>query len=386
MQKRKICVITGTRAEYGLLYWLMKDIKNSDILELQVIATGTHLIKEFGHTVDEIYHDGFDVNELVNSQVDGDSNKSMAKSLGLGIISMTDALDRLQPDIVILLGDRYEILAAAQSSSLLGFPIAHISGGELTSGAVDDWIRHSITKASWWHFVAAEAYQKRVIQLGENPERVFNVGDPGLDSIRLIEDFSVKEIEKDLNIKIKKPFFLVTFHPATLGEIDPSKAFEELLSALDSFPNSLIIMTKPNADAGSRKISDLAEKWTKLNKKRVRYISSLGQKRYLSLMKICSAVIGNSSSGIVEAPALKIPTVNIGPRQNGRLRASSIIDCSENTLEIVSSIETALSNDFQKSLIKTVSKYGDSNASKSILKILSSVSLPKTLEKEFYDH
>jgi UDP-hydrolysing UDP-N-acetyl-D-glucosamine 2-epimerase len=382
---RRICIVTGSRAEYGLLQWLMTDIKEDSQLDLQIIATGMHLSPEFGSTVNQILLDGFTVNEYVESLVSSDTNVGMVKSLGLGTISMADALRRLSPDIVVLLGDRYEILAAAQAAALMGIPIAHLYGGEVTEGAVDDWIRHSITKASWWHFVASESYRNRVIQLGEKPDRVFNVGAPGLDSFSRIKLLDKNELEAQLELPLTSPLFLVTYHPATLGDEAPTSAFNKVLAALDLFQNATVLLTKPNADAGGRELATLAEEWADKNSHRARCFTSLGQLRYLSAMKFSNIVIGNSSSGIIEAPAIKVPTVNIGPRQDGRLKASSIIDCGDSTEEIVSAISKAMSLSFCQTLSTTISLYGNIGASAAIKKVLANECLPKTLKKKFYD-
>lgn len=382
---RKICVVTGSRAEYGLLRWLMQEIKLDATTQLQLLVTGMHLAPEFGCTFSEIVEDGFAIDEMVESQLSSDTRIGMVKSLGLGMIGCADAFKRLQPDIVVLLGDRYEILAAAQAASLLGIAVGHISGGEVTQGAVDDWIRHSISKASWWHFVAAESYRKRVIQLGELPERVYNVGDPALDSIRNLSFHGKEELEQELGISLGQPLFMVTYHPATLGKLPAEKAFAELLSALDLFPEASIIITKPNADAGGRLLAKMADSWAKERKAPTRCVASLGQLRYLSLVRLADAVIGNSSSGIVEAPVFKVGTVNIGSRQDGRLRAQSIIDCEDDCASIHRSILRSLSVEFRSELPDTKSLYGDCNASHQILEILKSSSIPQHLSKRFYD-
>ena len=385
MNKRKICIVTGSRAEYGLLRWLMFGVEAESALTLQLLVTGMHLAPEFGLTADEIVADGFAIDEKVESQLASDTRIGMVKSLGLGMICCADAFHRLQPDIVVLLGDRYEILAAAQAASLLGIPVGHISGGEVTEGAVDDWIRHAITKASWWHFVAAEPYRQRVIQLGEAPERVYNVGDPGLDSVRKLPLLNQATLEADLEIALNHPLFVVTYHPATLGKLPCEQAFQELLSALDRFPDASVILTKPNADAGGRLIGSMAEIWAKDRKAPTRCVISLGQLRYLSLVRLADAVIGNSSSGIVEAPALKVPTVNIGSRQDGRLRALSIIDCDEDSTLIYAAIQRAISPEFRSGLADTISLYGDCDASLQIMNILASSSIPLQLSKGFHD-
>jgi UDP-hydrolysing UDP-N-acetyl-D-glucosamine 2-epimerase len=385
MYKRKICVVTGTRAEYGLLYWLMKEIQADEDLELQIIATGAHLSPEFGLTYKVIESDGFEIDEKVEMLLSSDTAVGITKSLGLATIGFADAYDRLKPDIVVLLGDRYEILAAAQAALVARLPIAHISGGETTEGVIDEAIRHAVTKMASVHFVAAEPYRKRVIQIGENPERVLNVGDLGIDNIARLQLLNKSELERELNFRFGKPTFLVTFHPATLLANDIEKGIKALLEALDYFPEAKIIITRANADEGGRLINDYLEQYALKNPSRVLLKTSLGQVRYLSVMKYCDLVIGNSSSGIVEAPALKKATVNIGERQTGRLKAGSIIDCSEDSKEVVSSIEKALSSEFQISLNKAESLYGNCNASVKIKEYIKTLSLKDILIKKFYD-
>jgi UDP-N-acetylglucosamine 2-epimerase (non-hydrolysing)/GDP/UDP-N,N'-diacetylbacillosamine 2-epimerase (hydrolysing) len=382
---RRIAVVTGSRAEYGLLYWLMRAIDADPALALQLVVTGMHLAPEFGLTVEEIRRDGFAIADCVETQLSSDSRAGMAKSLGLGIVSMTDALRRLAPHIVVVLGDRYEILAAAQAAALLGIPVAHISGGEVTEGAVDDWIRHSVTKAAWWHFVAAEPYRRRVIQLGEDPARVFNVGDTGLDAINRLEALSRPVLSAELGLDLAPPLFLATYHPATLGELPPATAFAEMLSALDRFPQATVVLTKPNADAGGRELAAMADDWAERNTGRARCVASLGQRRYLSLMRQADLVVGNSSSGIVEAPPMKVATVNVGTRQKGRLYARSILHCGETTDDIAAAIEEALSPVFRAQVQDTESLYGDCNATDAIHRILATADLPIVLAKTFHD-
>jgi UDP-N-acetylglucosamine 2-epimerase (non-hydrolysing)/GDP/UDP-N,N'-diacetylbacillosamine 2-epimerase (hydrolysing) len=385
MSQRRICVATGSRAEYGLLRNVMGLLRDDNRADLSLLVTGMHLVPEFGMTVDEIIADGFPVSERVESQFASDTPSGMVKSLGVGVVGCTDSLERLAPDVVVLLGDRYEIFAVAMAASFLGIPVAHICGGEVTEGAVDDWIRHAITKAAWWHFVAAEPYRRRVIQLGESPERVFCVGTPGLDSVDHLARLDRKTLEDYLGLKFLQHIFLVTYHPATLGDSDPKTAFSALLDALDHFKDATVILTHPNADAGGRALALMADAWAERNADRARCVVSLGQERYLSLMRHADAVIGNSSSGIVEAPALKVPTVNIGPRQDGRLRATSIIDCDETYEEIVRAIESALSQSFRDCLPGTTSVYGDPGSSARITEHLLTLPLPDRLRKIFHD-
>jgi UDP-hydrolysing UDP-N-acetyl-D-glucosamine 2-epimerase len=385
MAKRRIAVVTGSRAEYGVLYWLLRELQDDPRVSLQLIVTGAHLCPEFGLTVHDIESDGFEIAEVVECQLSSDTRAGMAKSLALGAMSMPDALRRLQPQILVACGDRYEILAAAQAAALMGIPIAHISGGEVTEGAVDDWIRHCITKASWWHFPAAEPYRRRIIQLGESPERVFAVGDPALDAIRRLTSVERTPLERELGMSLQSPVFLVTYHPATLSELAPRESLRRTLVALEQFPHARIVLTRPNADAGARELAAQAEQWSARHSDRSRCFTSLGQVRYLSVMRLASVVIGNSSSGIIEAPALKVPTVNIGPRQKGRLRATSIVDCDETTEATVAAITQVLSPQFQRTLPDTRSLYGDGDACVRIKDILAAAVLPKVLAKEFHD-
>ena len=314
-----------------------------------------------------------------------DSSVGIAKSVGLGVISFSDAISTLSPDILVLLGDRFEILAAAQAAMIMNIPIAHISGGEITEGAIDDRIRHAITKMADFHFVASEIYRRRVIQMGEQPEQVINCGDPGLDNFRRLQLLTRDELEKALNFHLGTPTFLVTYHPVTSGVTNPQKEMQELLNALDQFPSAQIIMTKPNADVGGRIISKMVDEYSRKNSGSVHMSVSLGQLRYLSAMKHSDVVIGNSSSGIVEAPAIKKPTVNIGKRQTGRLKAQSIIDCDANEESIVNGIKKAISNEFKHTLAGTHSLYGDCNASSQIKEYLKQVHCGREMSKIFFD-
>lgn len=382
---RKICIVTGSRAEYGLLYWLMKEIQADPALQLQIIATGMHLSPEFGLTYQAIEADGFAIDAKVEMLLSSDTAVGIAKSMGLGLIGFADALARLKPDILVVLGDRFEILAASQAALVANIPIAHISGGEITEGAIDDSIRHAISKLSNFHFVAAESYRKRVIQMGESPEQVVNCGDPGLDNFERLKLLSKKELEESLGFQLSTPTFLVTYHPATLGHVAPEKGMEELIKALDRFPQAKVILTKPNADTGGRVLSRMVDAYAAANPERVFAATSLGQLRYLSAMRHCDAVVGNSSSGIVEAPAIKKPTVNIGNRQKGRLMAESIINCREDADEIAQAITLALSDEFRRKLAKTESLYGNCDASAQIKRYLKEVSLGSSSAKHFYD-
>lgn len=384
MSRRKICVVTGTRAEYGLLYWLMKEIDADPDLQLQLIATGMHLSPEFGLTYKMIEADGFKIDEKVEMLLSSDTPVGIAKSIGLGVIGFADAYERLKPDIVVLLGDRYEIFAAAQAAMVARIPIAHIHGGELTEGVIDESIRHSITKMSQIHFVTTEEYKKRVIQLGEQPHSVINVGAPGLDHIKKLHLLSKEELEDSIDFKLGKVNFLVTVHPVTLKN-NTEHFIEEVLNALDAFPYATIIFTKANSDTDGRIINQKIDEYMMKNQHRVKVFTTLGQLRYFSLLQYVDVVIGNSSSGIIEVPVFKKPTVNIGDRQRGRLKSISIIDCGETSEEIVQAIKVALSSEFQEILQQSNSVYGDGNASKRMKEVLKEISLENILLKKFYD-
>ena len=376
---RKIAVFTGTRAEYGLLYWLLKDLQQDSNVELQLLVSAMHLSPEFGMTYQQIETDGFTITEKVEMLLSSDSAVGTAKSIGLGVLGFADALERMKPDVLVVLGDRFEALAVTQAAMILRIPIAHIHGGEITEGAYDDAIRHAITKLSLLHFTSTEAHRNRVIQLGEHPSRVFNVGAVGLDHLQRSKMFSLAELSASLNFKLEQPYFLVTYHPVTLAS-EPAKAsFENLLKALDAFPQHQIILTYPNADDGGREIIPLLEAYAKQQPSRVLAIPSLGQKRYLSAVKHAAAVVGNSSSGIIEVPSFKVPTVNIGERQRGRLAAESVFSCPSNTAAIIETLQLGLKSD----LTQVVNPYGKGKASEAILKQLKAADL--SVVKTFYD-
>lgn len=385
MTKRKICVVTGTRAEYGLLYWLMKEIQLDDELELQIIATGQHLSPEFGLTYKNIEADGFAINAKVEMLLSSDSPVGIAKAIGLGTIGFADALDRLQPDIMVLLGDRFEALSAAQAAMVLRIPIAHIHGGETTEGAVDEAIRHSITKMSQIHFVSEPEYRDRVIQLGENPKRVFEVGAAGRDNIVRLKLLSLSELEKQLNFSLGDKFFLVTYHPETLTGKSSINALKILFAAFDEFPDHKIIFTQANSDAGGRIINDTISEYVAKNKKRMLLVKSLGQLRYLSAMKLCAAVVGNSSSGLLEAPVLHVPTVNIGDRQKGRKRSQSVIDCEEDKQRLIEAIRLAESREFLQRMQKMKIPHTDGKIAIRMKDILKKAELSDICQKKFYD-
>jgi UDP-hydrolysing UDP-N-acetyl-D-glucosamine 2-epimerase len=385
MIKRKVAVVTGARSEYGLLYWLLKELLQNEEFDLQLIVTGAHLKKELGFTVQTIEDDGFSIHAKIEILETEDSPLGISKSLGRAVGGLAEALDQLQPDILLLLGDRYETLAAAQAGLIARIPIAHIHGGELTEGAVDDSMRHAITKMANLHFVSAEPYRRRVIQLGEQPEYVFTVGATSLDHLRHLKLLEREELEKMLDFPLGKCSFLTTYHSATLSNQPQDERVKEWLQALDYFPDAQIIITYPGADAQWRVIVDLIEAYAKSQPGRVLLSKSLGQLKYLSVMSCVDLVVGNSSSGLIEAPSFKVPTVNIGDRQKGRLRADSVIDCEENANSIRQAIRKALSNDFKNSLINTTNPLGDGNTTKKIITQLRQINLNHLRQKRFYD-
>lgn len=386
MSSRSICIVTGTRAEYGLLYWLMKEIAADLDLQLQIIATGMHLSPEFGLTYQQIEADGFTIDAKVEMLLSSDSPVGIAKSIGLGVIGFADVLDQLKPDILVVLGDRFEILAAAQAAMVARIPIAHIHGGEATEGLIDEAIRHAVSKMSHLHFTAAEPYRKRVIQLGEIPERVFNVGAIGLDNFEKLNLLSRSELESVLNFSLNPgPVILCTYHPLTLVEGGAGVGMRKLLESLDRFKNSKVLFTKGNADTDGRIVNKMIDDYAAKNANRVAAFVNLGQVRYLSLLCEADVVLGNSSSGILEAPTARTPTVNIGDRQRGRLKAPSVIDCDGAADAISAAIEKALSPEFQKIAAVGKTFFGEGGASKCIKQILKETPLDGILLKRFYD-
>jgi UDP-hydrolysing UDP-N-acetyl-D-glucosamine 2-epimerase len=382
MQRRKICVITGTRAEYGLLFRLMKAIQDDPELELQIIVTGMHLSPEFGLTYKVLYDDGFQISAKVEMLLSSDTPVGIAKSIGLGVIGFADAINTLKPDMLVLLGDRFEILAATQAALVARIPVAHIAGGDTTEGVFDEAIRHSITKMSHLHFVTNEAAARRVRQLGENPEHIYTVGSPGIDQIKRLKLLSRKEFEKELGFTFQKQNYLVTFHPVTLDSLPSGTQFQELLNALDSLGNEVgVIFTKPNADTDGRAISRMIDEYV-ASRHHAKSYTSLGQLRYLSAIAHVDVVVGNSSSGLYEVPSFRKPTVNIGDRQKGRLQASSVINCKPVSTDIIRAIREALTKD----CTNTVNPYGDGNSTQKIVTALKSIpDFSTLLKKHFFD-
>jgi len=380
---RKIAFVTGTRAEYGLLYWTMKEVQAQGAT-LQLIATGAHLSKAHGYTISQIEADGFTIDVKVDMQLAGDSRVEITQAMGRAVSGMASALTQLKPDIVVLLGDRYEILAAASAAAMLNIPIAHIHGGEITEGAIDEAMRHAISKLSYWHFASAAPYAKRLIQMGEDPSRVFTVGAPGIDNIARLELLDRPALEKELGLALTSPLLLVTYHPETMSRMPVDAQCAALTRALDAFPNATLIMSGSNADAGGLAVNAALETFAKAKPQRLWRIS-YGSRNYLSLMKEANVVIGNSSSGVIETPALGRATVNIGDRQKGRLRAPSVIDCPCDTQAIIQAIKHALASEFHASL-ETSSLFGvPGKVAPAIAKHLLSVFVPVSPIKPFHD-
>lgn len=383
---RKICIVTGTRAEWGLLYNLAKEIKKDKELQLQLIVTGMHLSTEFGLTYNIIEQE-FKIDKKIEIILSSDTPIGICKSMGLAQISMCEAIEDLKPNIIVVLGDRYEIFSCVASAMIYNIPIAHLHGGEATEGLIDEAIRHSITKMSHMHFVANEEYKKRIIQLGEQPQYVFNVGGFGVDYIMSQKLLNRESLESIINFKFHKYNFLVTFHPVTLENKTSEYQFNELLKALEDVASKDdvgIIFTKSNSDTNGRIINNMIDKFVDKNINAISF-TSMGQLNYLSTMQFVDGVVGNSSSGLGEAPSIKVGTINIGDRQKGRLKASSVIDCEPNKDSILNAFNKLLSKDFKYSLIYTKNPYGNGGAAKKTKDILKKIDLSNILKKPFYD-
>ena len=383
--RRKICVITGSRAEYGLLYWLMREIESSDDLELQIVATGMHMSPEFGLTYKQIESDGFIINAKVEMLLSSDTEIGIGKSMGVGMISFSDVLNDLQPDLLVVLGDRFEVFSAVSSAMVSRIPVAHLHGGEATEGLIDEPIRHSVTKMSHLHFTAAEEFRKRVIQLGESPDRVFNFGAIGIDNINKLKLLSRSEFEDSINFKLNKKNLLVTFHPVTLDNSSAEGQFQALLDSLDDLTDTNFIFTKSNADTDGRIINSMIDDYVVANKEKAVCFTSLGQLRYLSALQYMDAAVGNSSSGLIEAPSFKIATINIGDRQQGRIFADSVICCEPKKASISAALDKLYSDDFQLKLKGVDNPYGNGGVSEKIVEVLKSRNLDNIMKKEFYD-
>ncbi|HEY8962921.1 MAG TPA: UDP-N-acetylglucosamine 2-epimerase [Alphaproteobacteria bacterium] len=384
--RRKIAVVTGTRAEYGLLSYLLKNLAADPSIDLQLIVTGTHLMTGFGHTIDLIKADGFDIAAEVPMDLQGDTDVDMAHAMASVLSGMTNALAKLRPEIVVVLGDRFESLALAQACLCLKIPLAHIHGGELTQGNIDESIRHAITKMAQIHFVAAHPFKQRVLQLGENPHNVHVVGAVGLEAF-FTENFPTREaLEKDLGITFNDTSFMATYHPVTLDKGDPTDKARDFCAALDQFPEATIIISGANADAGGQRMNKIYEDYAAMHPGRVVFRKSLGHLNYLGVLKTVTAVVGNSSSGLLEAPSAGVPTVNIGDRQKGRLSPMSVIHCADDTASIVGAMRQALSSEARAKAAKKENPYfASEHPSRAIADILKSVNLDGIIRKPFYD-
>lgn len=385
--KKNICIITGTRAEYGLLCPLIKKINEDDQFNLQLLVTGMHLSPEFGLTYKQIKEAGYKIDEKVEILLSSDTSIGISKSMGLAIISFSEVFDRLKPDMVVVLGDRYEIFSAVSVANISRIPVCHLHGGETTEGAFDENLRHSITKMSYLHFTSTEEYRKRVIQLGESPDRVFNVGAIGIENIKKMNLLSKEELERSINFKLDKKYAIVTFHPVTLENNTAKNQFKELLLVLDKIKDLKVIFTKANSDTDGRIINNMIDEFVLTDKERFISFTSMGSLRYLSAIKYSDVVIGNSSSGIVEVPSFNKPTVNIGDRQKGRIQAKSIINCEPIKQEIEKAIEKALSKEFLANIKDVKNPYGDGNVSDKVIEkikyFLENDNI--NLKKKFYD-
>ncbi len=384
---RRICIYTGTRAEYGLLAPLMKRIQEDRQLDLKVIASGMHLSSEFGLTYKLIEKDGFKIDEKIEILLSSDTSSGVCKSMGLAAVEYESALRRIQPDILVVLGDRFEVFSVVTCALVLNIPVAHIHGGEVTIGAMDDSFRHAITKMSHLHFACAEPYRQRIVQLGEHPDRVFNVGALGVENILNMPLLDESEIKKQSGINLEDKYFLVTFHPVTREGGQAGRQFYQVLEALseDAFKDYKIIITKANADTDGRSINKIIDDFAANRKERVSVFTSMGQLRYLSAMKYASAVIGNSSSGILEAPSFKVPVINIGKRQKGRIKADNVLSCRADKKDIVKTIFKCLSKEFLLSVKQMKNPFEQSDTSYEIKEIIKNFDLSDITFKEFYD-
>lgn len=382
---KKIAVFTGTRAEYGLLYGILNKTEADPDLCLQLFAGGMHLSQKFGMTINQIIEDGFEITETLDFLLSSDSAVAISQSMALAQIGAAKAFERHKPDAIIILGDRFEALAVAQAAMIACVPIFHIHGGEKTEGLIDEAIRHAITKMSHLHFTSTETYRTRVIQLGEQPERVFNTGAPGLDNIRQLSLLSREEVSEKLGLNAEKPYFFVTFHPVTLQEDGGVQAFQNLLSVLEKYNDYDVIISFPNADAMGQRLVDMIESFVTDNAERAHIFPSLGQLLYLSTVQHCACVIGNSSSGLIEAPSLHVPTINIGDRQKGRIAPPSVISCGDCKEDIAQAIEQSLSKEHKEICANMTNPYGDGHAAEKIIEVIKSATYGDLLQKEFYD-
>ena len=384
MRKRKICVVTGTRAEYGLLYWLMKEINVDNALVLQVVVTGMHLSEEFGNTYQQIEKDGFTIDKKVDISLTSDTELAISKSMGLGVIGFADVFNKLQPDLIVVLGDRFEIFSAVSAALIAKIPVAHLHGGEVTEGVIDESIRHSITKMSHLHFAATDEYRNRIIQLGEQPDKVFHVGGLGIDNINKLKLLSKADFENTINFELGEKNILITFHPVTLEKSTSGMQFQALLDSISELKNTKIIFTKANADTNGRVINTMIDDYVAKHDNTIAF-TSMGQLNYLSALQFIDAVVGNSSSGLIEAPSFKIGTIDIGDRQKGRIKTDSVISCLPKKRNIDSAFNKMYSEEFQNTLDQVENAYGKGGASKEIVNIIKSVNLDNIIKKPFHD-
>jgi|TARA_B110001450_G_scaffold33266_1_gene28688 GDP/UDP-N,N'-diacetylbacillosamine 2-epimerase (hydrolysing) len=384
MRKRKICVVTGTRAEYGLLYWLMKEINVDNALVLQVVVTGMHLSEEFGNTYQQIEKDGFTIDKKVDISLTSDTELAISKSMGLGVIGFADVFNKLQPDLIVVLGDRFEIFSAVSAALIAKIPVAHLHGGEVTEGVIDESIRHSITKMSHLHFAATDEYRNRIIQLGEQPDKVFHVGGLGIDNINKLKLLSKADFENTINFELGEKNILITFHPVTLEKSTSGMQFQALLDSISELKNTKIIFTKANADTNGRVINTMIDDYVAKHDNTIAF-KSMGQLNYLSALQFIDAVVGNSSSGLIEAPSFKIGTIDIGDRQKGRIKTDSVISCLPKKRNIDSAFNKMYSEEFQNTLDQVENAYGKGGASKEIVNIIKSINLHNIIKKPFHD-
>lgn len=383
---KKVCIVTGTRAEYGLLKPVIDKVHRSDVLELQLIVTGMHLSTEFGLTYKEIEEDGYPITSKIEMLLGSDTPVGITKSMGVAMIGFADCYDLNRPDIVVVLGDRYEMLTAATAAMVAGIPIAHIHGGELTEGVIDEPIRHSITKMSCLHFTTTEEYRKRVIQLGEQPQNVYNVGALGIENVKMVRLLDRKELEERIDFRFQHPTVMVTYHPVVLEKKSSGEQFQEILNVIDRHKEISVIFTKANADADGRIINQMIDNYVYKNRDRCKAYTSLGQLKYLSVLQFCNAVVGNSSSGIIEVPSFHIPTVNIGNRQKGRVRPGTVIDCGNNEAEIEAAVIRALSPEFNQTISDMGNPYEGEKTSETIVgEIQQSLCEGINVKKRFFD-
>lgn len=383
----KVCVITGTRAEYGLLYPLLKRIDTDAQVELNIVVTGSHLSSEYGLTYKAVLEDGFEINKKIDIILSSDSKSAVCKSMGLAMIGFGEYYEEQSFDMIIVLGDRFEIFAAVSAACVVGTPVAHLHGGELTEGAYDEFFRHSITKMSLLHFTSTEEYRNRVIQLGEEPQRVFNVGAIGIENIRSLPLLTRDELSKSLDVKLNSKYGVVTFHPVTLEQSEAEVQIKVLLKALESFPDMIFIITKANADNGGRAINKVIDRYTRDYNTKFFAFTSLGQLRYLSAIKHAEVVIGNSSSGIIEAPAFHKPVVNIGDRQKGRIASKAVLNCKTEYEAIKKTVNYAMSEEFIKIAQEAKNPYGEGEVSEKIWYEINHYFLANkfTNRKKFFD-